>query len=366
MADKSSQPIVVKKIVQGGGHHGGSWKVAYADFVTAMMAFFLLMWLMGSTTKEQKAAISEYFNNPSPEEGISLKPSPNAIQGPGGSSTSLIDQGGIGVLSAEEKTVSDSAESPPDEDKKEVRDEQSAKEAAEKTFRERVEQMLEELKELTEKSETLRQYADQLLFDLTSEGLRIQIIDRENRPMFDVGSAALKPHTIEILREITKVINEINSPGEHQRPHRRAPAGPRRLQQLGAVDRAGERGAARAGGERHRGRQGGPRRRAGVFAALQCRGPDGPDQPARQHHGALARQRQPQRGGAGGRRHGVNTAPRRCAGSCGAAARERERLPKAQALRVDSRGPCDGCRSPARPGGLSAPGAATPPAAAGR
>ena len=50
MANKSSQPIVIKKIVQGGGHHGGSWKVAYADFVTAMMAFFLLMWLLGSTS----------------------------------------------------------------------------------------------------------------------------------------------------------------------------------------------------------------------------------------------------------------------------------------------------------------------------
>jgi chemotaxis protein MotB len=211
MADKSSQPIVVKKIVQGGGHHGGSWKVAYADFVTAMMAFFLLMWLMGSTTKEQKAAISEYFNNPSPEEGTSLKPSPSAIQGPGGSGSSLLDQGGVGVLSAEEKTVSDASESP-EEEKKEAVDEQNAKEAAEKSFRERVEQMLEELKELTRKSETLRQYADQLLFDLTSEGLRIQVIDKENRPMFDVGSAALKPHTIEILREITKVINEINSP----------------------------------------------------------------------------------------------------------------------------------------------------------
>jgi chemotaxis protein MotB len=211
MADKSSQPIVVKKIVQGGGHHGGSWKVAYADFVTAMMAFFLLMWLMGSTTKEQKAAISEYFNNPSPEEGTSLKPSPSAIQGPGGSGSSLLDQGGVGVLSAEEKTVSDSPESP-EEEKKEEAEEQNAKEAAEKTFRERVEQMLEELKELARKSETLRQYADQLLFDLTSEGLRIQIIDKENRPMFDVGSAALKPHTTEILREITKVINEINSP----------------------------------------------------------------------------------------------------------------------------------------------------------
>ena len=83
MAEENTQPIVIKKIKKGGhGHHGGAWKIAYADFVTAMMAFFLLMWLLGSTTKEQKQAISDYFNNPSP------------IAGPGGSSTSMIKVGG--------------------------------------------------------------------------------------------------------------------------------------------------------------------------------------------------------------------------------------------------------------------------------
>jgi len=83
MAEDNTQPIIVKKIKKGGGgHHGGAWKIAYADFVTAMMAFFLLMWLLGSTTKEQKTAISDFFNNPSP------------IAWPGGQSTSMIKVGG--------------------------------------------------------------------------------------------------------------------------------------------------------------------------------------------------------------------------------------------------------------------------------
>jgi len=208
MAEKSTQPIVIKKITKGAGHHGGSWKVAYADFVTAMMAFFLLMWLMGSTNQQQKAAISEYFKNPSPEEGTSLKPSPSAIQGPGGASTSLVAMEGSAVLAAEQNSVSDSVEKitedPPDDE--------SATEIAEQRFRKRIEEMLSELKELAARSDVLKQYQDQLLFDITSEGLRIQILDKDNRPMFDVGSAALKPHTHEILREIAKVINEIPSP----------------------------------------------------------------------------------------------------------------------------------------------------------
>ena len=82
MADKGTQPIVIRKIIKGGGHHGGAWKGAYADFVTAMMAFFLLLWLLGSTTKEQRAAISEYFNNPTNEPGMSVTPRPSAVHGP--------------------------------------------------------------------------------------------------------------------------------------------------------------------------------------------------------------------------------------------------------------------------------------------
>ena len=89
------RPIIIKKIKKGGhAHHGGSWKVAFADFATAMMAFFLLMWLMEATTEEQRGAISQYFNNPSDVQGASPVPSPSPIQGPGGASTSMIKLGG--------------------------------------------------------------------------------------------------------------------------------------------------------------------------------------------------------------------------------------------------------------------------------
>jgi len=199
----AEQPIVIKKVVKGGGHHGGSWKVAYADFVTAMMAFFLLMWLLAVANQEQKAAISEYFKNPSPEFGTAPKPSPNAVQGPGGASTGVIDMGGGAPLAAEQSTVSETTEESTDE---------TPEQADEKRFRNRIAEILEELRELAARNEVLKQYQDQLLFDITTEGLRIQVLDKDNRPMFDVGSAALKPHTHEILREIAKVINEIPSP----------------------------------------------------------------------------------------------------------------------------------------------------------
>ena len=98
MAAKGSEAaptIIIKRVKKGGhGHHGGSWKVAFADFATAMMAFFLLMWLMGSTSEEQKGAISEYFNNPSAVPGSSTVPSPTSINGPGGASVSMIQLGG--------------------------------------------------------------------------------------------------------------------------------------------------------------------------------------------------------------------------------------------------------------------------------
>src|SRR3954467_4621205 len=85
--------IVVKKKIQAAGHHGGAWKVAYADFVTAMMAFFMVMWLITAVSKDQRAAIFDYFKNPSMEPGKSVKPAPGQM-GPGGASTSPINMGG--------------------------------------------------------------------------------------------------------------------------------------------------------------------------------------------------------------------------------------------------------------------------------
>ena len=93
-ADESRPIIILKRPKKvAGGHHGGAWKVAYADFVTAMMAFFMVMWLVASVSKEQRAAIFDYFKNPSMEPGKSPTPAPG-LNGPGGASTSPIDLGG--------------------------------------------------------------------------------------------------------------------------------------------------------------------------------------------------------------------------------------------------------------------------------
>src|ERR1700722_16620034 len=97
--DPNKRPIIIKRVKKvAGGHHGGAWKVAYADFVTAMMAFFMVMWLIASVSKEQRAAIFDYFKNPSMEQGKSAKPAPGQM-GPGGASTSVIQlRGGLDAV----------------------------------------------------------------------------------------------------------------------------------------------------------------------------------------------------------------------------------------------------------------------------
>ena len=194
MADAIT-PIVIRRVkkVVGGGHHGGSWKVAFADFATAMMAFFLLMWLIAATTKEQKGAISEYFNNPSMMDGRATAPSPG-INGPGGASTSVIKLGS--GMEVKKSTVRPA-------------DPKEARKMARQQERHRLESLMKELNAAIEASQSLAPFKDQLLIDITPAGLRIQIVDKQNRPMFDIGSTSLKPYTAEILNELAKFIAEV-------------------------------------------------------------------------------------------------------------------------------------------------------------
>ena len=207
MIDKK-QPIIIKKVAHGDhGHHGGAWKVAFADFAVAMMAFFLLMWLMGSTTKEERAAISEYFDNPSMSPGTSTAPSASGMQGPGGASTSLIKLGGAMDLTPGDTRQNDSGERENMEQASKGFDVDAQSEKS--LEKERLESLLERLKEAAEKSEALKEFKDQLKMDITPEGLRIQIVDQEKRPMFASGSTALQSYTTEILHEMAKFINEV-------------------------------------------------------------------------------------------------------------------------------------------------------------
>jgi chemotaxis protein MotB len=191
---ESKQPVVIKKIIKKGGHHGGAWKIAFADFATAMMAFFLLMWIMGSTTKAQKAAISEYFKNPSAFEGSAVRPSQAVGEGTGSSPSVVSFDGAVDM--APERPVTESTLEISE-------DMQVTQDAA------RLESLQEVLQEALEQSETLAPYKEQLLIDIISEGLRIQIVDKENRPMFDSGSASLKGYTNDILKELGALINDV-------------------------------------------------------------------------------------------------------------------------------------------------------------
>lgn len=192
--------VIVRRVkkVQKGGHHGGSWKVAYADFVTAMMAFFMVMWLLAATTKPERAAISDYFRNPSPLSGTSSTPAPG-MAGPGGASTSMIKLGGATDVSRGNsndpfQNQQEAVPSPVEERERE---------------RERLEALKQELQEAISKSQALEPFKDQLLLDITPEGLRIQIVDKQNRPMFDLGSARLMPYTKAILVELSHFINQV-------------------------------------------------------------------------------------------------------------------------------------------------------------
>ena len=207
MSDKATRPIVIVKRRKSGhgGHHGGAWKVAYADFVTAMMAFFLVMWLVTSVNKEQRAAIFEYFKNPSMEAGQSTKAA-KGINGPGGASTSVINLGGgmDAPKTALKKETGVSAGTMP-----KPADIDEAKRLAAEAERKQLLSLLQDLRAAIDKSPTLRPFKDQLLLDITPEGLRIQIVDTQNRPMFDLGSSRLKDYTASILHELTSYMNSV-------------------------------------------------------------------------------------------------------------------------------------------------------------
>jgi chemotaxis protein MotB len=205
---EEAAPIIIKRVKKGGhGHHGGSWKVAFADFATAMMAFFLLMWLMEATTEEQKGAISEYFNNPSNVQGSSPVPSPTPLQGPGGASTSMIKLGGGMELHRDPAPAAEAAPPTPGTQTATRADDDGAQD--ELLDNERLAGLLNALKTAIDERESLAQFKDQILLDVTAEGVRIQIIDHERRSMFPLGSARLEHFSRNILTELASIVSSV-------------------------------------------------------------------------------------------------------------------------------------------------------------
>lgn len=182
--------IVVKKKARGGhgGHHGGAWKVAYADFVTAMMAFFLLLWLLASTTKEQKAGIANYFNPPS-----------NASENGGGQGIMK----GSSVIASDDHAPEDTPAMPPAQSSDNADMAVQAKEDA--MFR----QVSEQLKKAVMNVPELKTLMDNMLVDMTPEGLRITITDSQDRPLFESGSGAMFDYTRKMIAVVTNVLGPL-------------------------------------------------------------------------------------------------------------------------------------------------------------
>jgi chemotaxis protein MotB len=197
--DKKIQPIIVKRIRKTShGHHGGAWKIAYADFVTAMMAFFLLMWLLGSTTKGDLKGIADHFSTP-----LQL-----ALMGGSGSgeSSSVVQGGGEDITRASGQVRRGEIE--PARTKVDLQALPAELNRMNEEMARRVRQRIEEA---IERHPRLRELRGQVRMDVTADGLRIQIVDDQARPMFDTGSAVVKPYMRELLGEIGRVLNDVDA-----------------------------------------------------------------------------------------------------------------------------------------------------------
>ena len=196
----AEQPIIIKKIKKKGGHghHGGAWKIAYADFVTAMMAFFLLMWLLGSTDEATKKGISEYFQNPF---AVAMSGGESV-----GSRTSPINAGGADLTSQDAGQVHMGEETPPPPIETTP---ENIEKMAEQQEKAKLEQLQQKIQSMLDANAQLAEYRDQIKLESTPEGLKIQIIDAQNRPMFKLASSGVEECAKMILRQLAPMINEL-------------------------------------------------------------------------------------------------------------------------------------------------------------
>ena len=185
------RPIIVRRAKSHARPHGNhSWKIAYADFMTAMMALFLVLWLLSSANKKTLEGIAEYFRMPLK---VAVVGGEKSSQSP-----SVIPGGGMDVMRKDGEIMRAHDNEPSEEQRRNELQEGQ-----------RLRALKQRLEQIIENNPMLRQFRPQLLLDITSEGLRIQILDTQNRPMFRTGSAAVESYMRTILREIGPVLNEL-------------------------------------------------------------------------------------------------------------------------------------------------------------
>lgn len=206
------QPIVIKRIKKAThGHHGGAWKVAYADFVTAMMAFFLLMWLINTTSPEQKRGIADYFAPASVSETTSGS---GGILG--GTALAMDGSKAAGASAIIEELAPDSRH-PNEGQNRDAAKAEAVEQASTQALREALRRREEaaflsaaqSLRQALQDMPELAELSKNLIVDQTPEGLRIQLVDQEGRSMFSEGSAQPNDRAKLLLRAISKVINQL-------------------------------------------------------------------------------------------------------------------------------------------------------------
>ena len=230
MAKPSNVPVIIKKVKKGGhaGHHGGAWKVAYADFVTAMMAFFLLLWLLNVTTDVQKRGIADYFeptitsksnsgaggvlggltvgspgSETVPTSQPNFTPAQSALRQPVDG-----DDGDDGGSAGTDQDQTDSAGAPTANDKKKLTDAEFQKQAAARE-EQRFEDAKKALENAVQSSPELQGLAKNLKIEDTPEGLRIQLVDQDKTPMFPVGSADMLDPAKKLMALVAQVIQKL-------------------------------------------------------------------------------------------------------------------------------------------------------------
>jgi chemotaxis protein MotB len=220
----NAEVVIIKRVKKGGhdGHHGGAWKVAYADFVTAMMAFFLLLWLLNATTEAQKQGIADYFSPTSlslSSGGAGGMLGGQTISSPG----AMTNRTAVPSVSLELKPTSGASAGDAEKEGGANDREKSAEQAmadAEEAMKMAMEQQREienaqfeetekEIRQAIEKTPDLKGLEKHLLIDQTPEGLRIQVIDREGRPMYQSGSTNMLPRTRKLVAQIALAVKEL-------------------------------------------------------------------------------------------------------------------------------------------------------------
>lgn len=184
MKADDKRPIIIKRKKAAHPHHGGAWKIAFADFMTAMMALFLVLWILSTSNPEQRKAVAEYFRTPlvvALTNGDRDSASDSAI--PGGGPDPSYSEGEVRNI--------------------DIRQQNRAIE------RRNLEELKRRLEEAIDINPLLKDFKDQILIDLIPEGLRIQLVDSDKRPMFEVGSAKVAPYMSELLRIIAPILNQL-------------------------------------------------------------------------------------------------------------------------------------------------------------